>query len=678
MRSNSLWIRQLELYNFGPYEGKVTLDFATNKGKGIWIIWGMNGAGKTHLYKAIKWCLYGWDPGPEDKPRFPTTKDAWDLIHGTNREDGVPADPYMHVYMWLQSEDGNGETRYLIKRLVKPLVPNPCNHTQIKVDFDVIVNGRLSDSPNEAVQALLPLSANQFFMFHGEDIRKMSQKHLEQTRRAIELILEAETFRLGRSDLEAVSKQIDGELDRERAKNAGLRNLLEAKRQTQERIDLLSESIKETEGKIEACRSELSEVEYNLSSMEGSSRLMGQLEEIKKRMGDLLGRRRVLLDKRNNFVDDLPLQMILPLLKSVLEEKQETHRKLEETKNRASELKGRLTLAQRILTEDKCVCGRPMSQVERAYIDQERRRLESEISSIEASLQEEDPTYYEVRETIIEIEASKTNLSELEKEIRDVDLRIDEVESERSKIEEALRGINIDAVSGLSKRRSELIGNKAQFEERLTALRKQLETEKGYMFRITSNIKSNEAYDSIKAKLERQQELCDKLVGSFEYILSRLAETRREAVEKYATDFFRSLTNKPEEYERIRIDANYDVNVVDRTRGVLQGDRLSTGEREIVALSFIIGLMKASEKDAPLVLDTFFVHLDETHYANIVKALPSFGKQIVLILTDLEFRNLREKAPDEFFSHVVGIWRVTRDPERNVSFVAPWREASSS
>lgn len=666
----------MELYNFGPYEGKVTLDFTANKGNGIWIIWGMNGAGKTHVYKAIKWCLYGWDPGPEDKPRFPTAKDAWELIHGTNREDGVPTDPHMHVYMWLESEDENGETRYLIKRLVKPLVSNPRNHTQIRVDFEVIANGRLSDSPSETVEALLPLSANQFFMFHGEDIRKMSQKHLEQTRKAIELILEAETFRLGRSDLEAVTRQIDGELDEERAKNTGLRNLLEAKKQTQERMDNLSESIKDTEGKLEACKSELSNVEYDLASMEGSSRLMGQLDELNKRMDDLVDRRKVLLERRKDIVDGLPLKMILPLLKSVLEEKQETHKKLEEAKNKASKLKGRLDLAQTILTQDRCVCGRPLSGVERTYIDQEQKRLENEISSIEASLQEEDPTYYQVRDTIIEIQSSKMDLSGLEKEIRDTDLRIDEVESAKSKIEKALKGISIDAVRELSQRRSELIGNKARFEERLTALRKDLEKEESYMSRINGIIKSSEAYDSIRANLERQQELGDKLAKSFEYILARLTETRREAVEKYTTDFFRSLTNKPEEYERIRVDANYDVNVVDKTEGVLQGDRLSTGEREIVALSFIMGLMKSSEKDAPLVLDTFFVHLDEAHYANIVRALPSFGKQIILILTNLEFRNLREKASDEFFSHVMGTWQVTRDQKKNVSFIAPWKEAS--
>jgi DNA sulfur modification protein DndD len=116
------------------------------------------------------------------------------------------------------------------------------------------------------------------------------------------------------------------------------------------------------------------------------------------------------------------------------------------------------------------------------------------------------------------------------------------------------------------------------------------------------------------------------------------------------------------------------VAVVNKDGNLLERERLSTGEREIVALSFILGLMKASEKDAPLILDTFFAHLDDAHYTNIVASLPKFANQIVLVLTNVEYQNLRERASEDFFDNVAEVWQVVRDQDKRVSKVVQERK----
>ena len=120
------------------------------------------------------------------------------------------------------------------------------------------------------------------------------------------------------------------------------------------------------------------------------------------------------------------------------------------------------------------------------------------------------------------------------------------------------------------------------------------------------------------------------------------------------------LTNKPEEYDRIEIDEQFNVSVMDKKNNIVHREALSTGERLVVALSFILGLKQASEKIAPLVLDTFFTNLDEEHFGNIVKALPKFADQVILILTKLEYKNLKEMAPTSFFEHTSQIFQVIR------------------
>lgn len=176
--------------------------------------------------------------------------------------------------------------------------------------------------------------------------------------------------------------------------------------------------------------------------------------------------------------------------------------------------------------------------------------------------------------------------------------------------------------------------------------------------------------------LEAQMLLATQASNAFDFVLSRLVQVRRTAIETYSSEIFRNLTNKPDEYERVAIDEDFNVSVIDKNGMSVARETLSTGEREIVALSFIFGLMKASEKVAPLVLDTFFVHLDEAHYRNIVRTLPSFAQQIILILTNLEYKNLGDRAGKSFFDHVAQVFQVIRDPTKSNSSMKPVRGAA--
>ena len=52
-------ITKLVLDNFSSYEGKTVFDFTVKKKQPIILIGGLNGAGKTSIFTAIKIALYG-------------------------------------------------------------------------------------------------------------------------------------------------------------------------------------------------------------------------------------------------------------------------------------------------------------------------------------------------------------------------------------------------------------------------------------------------------------------------------------------------------------------------------------------------------------------------------------------------------------------------------------------
>ena len=52
-------IERVDLFNFRQYFGSQRLKFSRQDEQNVTIIHGVNGAGKTSLFLALNWCLYG-------------------------------------------------------------------------------------------------------------------------------------------------------------------------------------------------------------------------------------------------------------------------------------------------------------------------------------------------------------------------------------------------------------------------------------------------------------------------------------------------------------------------------------------------------------------------------------------------------------------------------------------
>lgn len=70
-----VYIDSLTLENFGPFYGEHTLNFRNLEGRCSILIGGKNGAGKTHLLRALYLAVVG-EPGVGDLKRVETGADA--------------------------------------------------------------------------------------------------------------------------------------------------------------------------------------------------------------------------------------------------------------------------------------------------------------------------------------------------------------------------------------------------------------------------------------------------------------------------------------------------------------------------------------------------------------------------------------------------------------------------
>lgn len=104
-----------------------------------------------------------------------------------------------------------------------------------------------------------------------------------------------------------------------------------------------------------------------------------------------------------------------------------------------------------------------------------------------------------------------------------------------------------------------------------------------------------------------------RLRAAVDEFVDRLVAEKREAIEQNATDIFRDITNKPQEYAGIHVKDDYTLEVYRHDGTTVENDKLSAGEKEVLAYSFITALNLSSPNPAPFAMDTPFGHLDSEH-----------------------------------------------------------------
>jgi DNA sulfur modification protein DndD len=114
------------------------------------------------------------------------------------------------------------------------------------------------------------------------------------------------------------------------------------------------------------------------------------------------------------------------------------------------------------------------------------------------------------------------------------------------------------------------------------------------------------------------------------------------------------------------VNEDYTLEVYRNDGTTVDNDDLSSGEKEVLAYSFITALNLSSPDPAPFVMDTPFGHLDATHRDRLLDSLPELDVQVILLATDRDLpdeerERIQDVVADEFvirrnqqeaFSHI--------------------------
>jgi DNA sulfur modification protein DndD len=617
---------RLKVANFRQYADEQDIEFAADDVRNVTVVHGINGAGKTSLFYALNWAFFG-DAVVDDNAR---------LVSKATLTDVAPGERFVTS---VQVEFEHNGAKYVGVRSidVEKRSPEPSDFHTDAPTFSLTRTGpdgrsREVRAPREELNGILPESVRSYFFFDGERIDQFARpENAAQVKTAVMSVLRVELLDQAIRHLRATASSYEEELKRHVA-GTPLADLIEKRRQVVERLQKSQQEVDDLEAEIKAADRRIATIEDDLALFAESRPLIarkgeldGTITELERERAQLFARLGVAI-QRGAFLAAAPA---VDQAMQLLEEKRE---------------KGQIpsgireTLVEDLLAQERCICGRSLAEGEPAreqILSLKQglfsQRLEDAVMAAAARLRLAANQRGEVADALRELLAEEASLHD----------SLHESIEERSEIEKQLGQIKEDEIEGLMakradhrKKQQDLIGRRGAALQRVATLEEEAED-------LQKHIAKAEVSETRASDIQRRLDLTRRSELAVKRARAEFADEMRAHIQEEARAIFRRLIWKDAQWQDIRLDDDYQLDVIDRFGFPALAD-LSAGERQVLSLAFIVGMAEIAEQavgaEAPLVMDTPFGRLSTQHRLNIIKEIPTLTRQLVLFVTDEELR----------------------------------------
>lgn len=166
-------------------------------------------------------------------------------------------------------------------------------------------------------------------------------------------------------------------------------------------------------------------------------------------------------------------------------------------------------------------------------------------------------------------------------------------------------------------------------------------------------------WDQAKPSVRRAMRAL-KVASMVDEIVAKAVPSQIDAIAAAMTKAHRSMAHKKDLVERIAIDENCDVKLLNTDGMDLRGYDLSAGEKQIFTQALISAVSSVSGRGFPMVVDTPLGRLDIEHRKGVLNHLVQREHQVILLSTNTEVvgEYLREIAPHVQKKYLVQFERV--------------------
>jgi DNA sulfur modification protein DndD len=612
-------LRRLVVNNVRPYRGTAAVEFATDPASNVTLLHGVNGAGKTSLFLALNWVLYGSE----------VVKYSGHLIN-ESALNSVPIGEAVTGSVSLEFEH-DGEQFYASRGVSASRASDGDvaeKYTQLELfRIDHSGNTKSEQFAQRKISQMLPPAIRTFFFFDGDKIAEFTRPGNEQDKeitRAVNEVLQLDLLNRAESHLsqlakafkKAVAEHGDVKL---KDLEARMERLQDIKTDLVNRRELVQTELTA----VEKERDEIDERFQNIEAVAAKALQREQLEgRVKAELNEINRIKRELMAASVRGFS-LPAKSALERAEDILDEKRKRNQIPSDYKD---------TFLRDLLESEKCICERPLEAGSSAF------------EHIERLLQQVVPNSIQNRALVLHSEISRLVKEQprhqiailgLLKRLEEALKALDEVQHEKEQIDAELAGHAAIDIGLLQQRRKALESERDSHQFDLVRVGNQLEQNNDAFERMEREFREESARQKGLAVLAGRARLASDAEKEFESIRERLVSDLKGELSEEATRIFKSFTWKDDFFKRIEVGEHYLLKLFD-VGGHNLRSVMSMGETQLLSLAFILSMTEISDHVAPLVIDTPLARLDRTVRINLVRALPNLTRQLVLLCTDSE------------------------------------------
>ena len=629
----------LQLCNFRQFYGQTPIIKLASGSQNTTVIHGNNGAGKTALLNAFTWVLY---------TKFTAALASPELL--INQRAIREVNPGTAVECWVELQFEHENKHYQLKRKCYGTrnENNEVEYSPHKLFMLVTADdGRWYppvESPEDILESILPESLHQYFFFDGERIdhffRAGQNKNIAEDTKEL---LGVKILDRAIEHLKKAKKSLQEEL--QAIGNPEIKKLLQEQIQLEQESDRAlhrQQEITSKLHKLEQQKQILTTRLLDLSSANELQKLKEKLVKQKKNIRSNLVQKKISLKQlisRHGYTVFLPTanSNFLKILENLRSNNQLTTGIKQE-------------FIQQLLHSQQCLCGSELcpgseaynnvqawlKQAERADIEEAAIRLEIQVNKSEQQLidfwQKVDQEQTDINQQYQEKIKIESELEQINKKLRNYpDDKIQTLQISIEHIESEIK--NLIREQGANQQQLEIQNKK------ITRLRQQLNKDR---------IKEGKQALA-KKRIQATQEAIERLIA----VRLRLEHQFRFSLEQKVQNIFKSISFTP---YLPKLTKNYELNLVKNTSGVLTTVAASTGENQILSLSFIGGiidrvrewskrntLIGIDSSTFPIVMDSPFGSLDAIYRRQVAFFIPQLANQLVLLVTKTQWRGEVER-----------------------------------
>ncbi|MGH9327535.1 MAG: AAA family ATPase [Terriglobia bacterium] len=640
-----IYIDSLTLENFGPFYGEHKLKFGSLDGRCGILIGGKNGAGKTHLLRALYLAVVG-ESGVGDLKRVETGSDATRFLFDRSLNRQAQAEGQdavrLKVEVSLRDDKSGGSRKVELVREIRhrpnsPPVWRSCaqrSDTPGLIEDEQIIQ-KLRD-------AFLPRHLARFFFFDAE---------------------RSQSVNLGQQDIvEGVSRILGlwtyGELEND------LRQLIQSKiprnfnstsgPDPATRLADLSADVLRVEGHLKARRKEqdsldrdLNEVEVELLEVEDDLKTLGavdpaELDLAQERRNELT---KIKADLEAHLTAAWELAIPISLLGTYRKElhdyliSEERRREWESAK---STVEPKIPQVKRDIFDGVPLEFSLQPDVQAFYV----KRLEDALHRLfhpppdampdRVFVTDRNDTSAQIRSRLIAPGGSLRDLAERCATIERMDVELRELDQKLKQMQQNTAAFKRG--TELHEKRGELISKREQITKRRTEIASEisrLDAELGELKRQETNqreiVEKAEKGESLASLAARYREAACE-------IRSRAAIRMRKRISDHVGGLWTQITDRTREFAGMEFDNHWQCLLIrrDGRRVAWEETNTSAGQRQVRMLAFYEALRRLAKLVPPLVVDTPLARLDKEVRANVLDQLYLTGHQSVILTTNSE------------------------------------------